>query len=169
MEFLACFGYLAMVGISSNLFAALLPRRWFKCDSLFFRPWRWERQGKAYNRVAIRRWKDRVPDMSRILPGAVVKRMTGNTSAEGIERLARETCVSEFTHNLLIVFGLKCLAIWEGAGGVIITLIWVLLGNLPCIMIQRYNRPRLCKLAEMMRLKNAAPAAPDAPAAPTRE
>lgn len=160
MEFLACFGYLVLVGALSNVFAAMLPRRWFRCDALPYRLWHWEKRGKIYEKLAIRRWKDRVPDMSRLLPGMVSKRVRLGMSAGEVERLAQETCISEFTHNVLILFGLRCLSIWDGAGGVIITLVWVLIGNLPCIIIQRYNRPRLLTLAQSLRLKHAQSALP---------
>lgn len=157
MGFLACFGYLALIGMLSNLVAALLPRRWFHCDHLPYRAWRWEKGGKVYNKLHIRKWKDKVPDMSRILPSMMQKRVTGEVTSAQIEALARETCVSEFTHNALLLLGLNCLSLWEGAGGVIITVIWVVLGNVPFILIQRYNRPRLLAMAQTLRLKNASP------------
>ena len=45
------------------------------------------------------------------------------------------------------------LKIWPGAGGVLITVIYIVLGNLPFIIIQRYNRPRLQKLLMMQQRK----------------
>ena len=43
--------------------------------------------------------------------------------------------------------------IWPGAGGIIVTVIYILLGNLPFIIIQRYNRPRLQRLYAMQQRK----------------
>ena len=34
---------------------------------------------------------------------------------------------------------------------VCLTVVWVLLANLPFILIQRYNRPRLMRLAALLR------------------
>ena len=36
-------------------------------------------------------------------------------------------------------------------GGTIVLAVWVLLANLPFILIQRYNRPRLMRLAALLR------------------
>lgn len=43
--------------------------------------------------------------------------------------------------------------IWSGVGGVCITIIYIVLGNLPFIVVQRYNRPRLQKLFAMQQRK----------------
>ena len=39
----------------------------------------------------------------------------------------------------------------QGWGGAIVLAVWVLLANLPFILIQRYNRPRLMRLAALLR------------------
>ena len=41
--------------------------------------------------------------------------------------------------------------LWPGWGGAIVLAVWVLLANLPFILIQRYNRPRLMRLAALLR------------------
>ena len=61
--------------------------------------------------------------------------------------------MAEMIHFLLSLSGLACLVIWPGAGGIILTMVYILLGNLPFIIIQRYNRPRLQKLLAMQRRK----------------
>ena len=50
--------------------------------------------------------------------------------------------------------GLALLKIWRGPGGVILTVIYIVFGNLPFLLIQRYNRPRLLRLAEKETKKN---------------
>ena len=66
-----------------------------------------------------------------------------------------ETCEAEVTHLLLCVTGLYCLWLWPGAGGVVVYAIYALFGNVPFILIQRYNRPRLVRLYSRS-VKNAA-------------
>ncbi len=63
---------------------------------------------------------------------------------ENIKSLIQESCVAELIHALLIPLGLGCIAIWE-SGGIAVFLLWAL-GNLPFILIQRYNRPGLRRL-----------------------
>ena len=67
--------------------------------------------------------------------------------------MIQETCVAELTHVLLSVCGLYALRLWPGAGGVLITAVYILFGNVPFIIIQRYNRPRLQRLEAMQRRK----------------
>ena len=91
--------------------------------------------------------------MSRIFPFLMpAKKLTADTFAD-LPRMIQETCVAEMIHFLLSLSGLACLVIWPGAGGIILTLVYILLGNLPFIIIQRYNRPRLQKLLAMQRRK----------------
>ena len=63
------------------------------------------------------------------------------------------TCTAEVIHDLLTLAGLLLLGLWTGAGGVIVYLIYVLFGNLPFILVQRYNRPRLKVLLTRLELK----------------
>ena len=111
-----------------------------------FRSHPFEKDGKIYERLHVRRWQQILPDMSRILPGVMPrKKLTGNY-AETLPRMLQETSIAEFIHVLLCVTGLYSMRIWPGAGGVTVYLLYVILFNLPYIVIQRYNRPRLLKL-----------------------
>ncbi len=140
--------FMVVLGVVSQIVGSLLPRRIFHGDRPPFSPFRWEKDGKIYEYLHIRRWKDRVPDMSRILKSMVKKKLPVGSSSARMDLLVQETCVAELIHSLLIVAGLRLLRIWPGIGGWIVYLIYVLLGNLPFIMIQRYNRPRLVHLVE---------------------
>ena len=58
-------GVIAGLGIAGGIIGELLPRRWFRWEH---RPWRaydWEKNGKVYEKLGIRKWKDKVPDKSR--------------------------------------------------------------------------------------------------------
>ena len=148
-SFWMCFCYLTVVGVLSFLAGKALPREWFDCGRPLFRIREWERNGLIYERVGIRRWKDKVPDMSRIIRSMLPKRLSTGAPDENARLVLRETCVAEFIHIELILTGLGCLLIWPGAGGAVVFLLWVL-GNVPFIWIQRYNRPRLTRLLGRM-------------------
>lgn len=91
--------------------------------------------------------------MSRLLPALMpAKKLTAETFAD-LPRMIQETCVAELIHVLLSVTGLACLAIWPGVGGAVVTAVYILLGNLPFIIIQRYNRPRLQRLLALQQRK----------------
>lgn len=63
-----------------------------------------------------------------------------------LPRMIQETCVAEWTHGILSIAGLAMLWFWPGIGGICMTAVYILLGNLPFIVVQRFNRPRLQKL-----------------------
>ena len=143
---ISCILYVAVIGIISQLIGPFLPRHWFHADRFPYRTWAWEKNGRVYNKLGIRRWKDHVPDMSRIAKNMVSKKLPLSSGSEQMERLVQETCVAELVHALLILLGLWCLHLWPGIGGVIFWLLYAILGNLTFIVIQRYNRPRLVGL-----------------------
>ena len=102
MGFWHCALYLAVIGLASSA-AALLPRRWFHADRFPFRPQRWEHEGKIYEKLAVQRWKDKLPDMSRFLPWLTQKQVSASISAAQAERLVQETCVAELVHDTAIL------------------------------------------------------------------
>ena len=71
--------------------------------------------------------------------------------------MIEETCVAELTHGLLCIAGLFLLKIWPGAGGIFLTVIYIVFGNLPFLLIQRYNRPRLVRLYARRNKKGSDP------------
>ena len=58
--------------------------------------------------------------------------------------------LAETVHTMLNIAGLYVLKLWPGLGGVLLYLVYNLLGNLPFIIVQRYNRPRLMKMKERL-------------------
>jgi len=151
--FFASLLYIVCWGIASHLIGQWLPRRWFHWDRFPFRCGRWEKDGKVYEKLAIRQWKDKVPDMSRILSDMLKKKVAPDDTSAGILRLATETCVSESVHVMLIVVTVPILFWWKKRGGLLFFIVYNVLGNAPYILIQRYNRPRLLGLAQRKKQK----------------
>lgn len=149
-KFCRCAAYLAIIGCLSNIVGVLLPRCWFSTDRWPYREREWERGGKAYRAVGIQHWKDKLPDMSRVLPWMKKKAIDHKRDFVQLVELIEETCVAEFIHLLLILMGLPCMKMWHGIGGIIVFFLWAA-GNLPFIMIQRYNRLRLTRTVRHMR------------------
>lgn len=143
---LPCLVYLAAIGLISFGLGRILPKSWFCPHAFPYRPFSFEDNGAIYHKLGIRRWQDRIPDMSRLLPGLMPRKaIPGRPTARQLDTMLRETCVAEWTHAMLSLAGLSCLYLWPGVGGVIVTVIYIL-GNLPFILVQRYNRPRLMRL-----------------------
>ena len=67
--------YAAALGILAHPVGQALPRRWFDPHRAPYRCRDWEKGGRVYNKLHIRRWKDRLPDMSRLMPDMVKKKL----------------------------------------------------------------------------------------------
>lgn len=145
-EFGICVLYFALTGIAGFFLGRILPKGWFRYDRFPYKALAFEREGKIYEALGIRRWKDVLPDMSKILPGLIPSRkLSGARTPEQVELLLQETCIAECIHCLLCISGIACIFLWKGAGGWILYGVYVL-GNLPFNLIQRYNRPKLARI-----------------------
>lgn len=150
MKLLKCAIYCTIAGTVGFFFGRLLSKCPMKPDKGLFHCFAFEKNGALYEKLNIRKWQARVPDMSRILPFLMPpKNLSGNYS-DRLPTMIRETCVAEITHIVVSILGLPCLAIWPGAGGIAVTALFILLLNVPYILIQRYNRPRLIRLQQKL-------------------
>lgn len=146
--------YVAALGILSHFVGQALPRAHFDPQRFPYRSADWENGGKVYEKLGIKHWKDRLPDMSKIMPDMVKKKMSA-VKSQGMDVLIAETCVAECVHYWLIVLSLGIFLFWRGVWAVVFWLVYNILGNVPFILIQRYNRPRLV-LLEQRRKRRAA-------------
>ena len=145
--FWGCAVYMAVWGLlcfpMGRLIKGLHPR-W---DRKPFEDQPWEREGRTYERLGIRRWKDIVPDVSKLFPGIVPKKaVASRPTPAALRDMLEETCVAELVHYILCAAGLGLLPLWPGHGGILLYFIYVALGNAPFIVIQRYNRPRFRRM-----------------------
>ena len=148
--FWKCVLYAAALALLAHPLGQAIPGP-FDPEKRLFRSRKWEQNGRIYTKLAIDKWKKLVPDMSRILPDMVKKQVTPTAvTAAQAAVLVQETCVAEAVHTASSLLGLVCLGMWPGWGGVLVWLVWFLLGNLPFILIQRYNRPRLIRLRALL-------------------
>ena len=131
----------------SHFVGQALPRDKIDAKCFPYRAAQWEKNGKVYEKLGIKRWKDYLPDMSKIMPDMVKKKMSA-AKEQGTAVLIAETCVAECVHWALIVLSLGIFLFWRGGWAVLFWLVYNILGNVPFIIIQRYNRPRLVMLGE---------------------
>ncbi len=148
-RFWACALYAAVLGVLSFAVGRIVPKSWFHSDRFPFRCS--EKEKKLYAALRVKDWQSKVPDMSRLFKRIMpAKRINADTLSD-LPRMLEETCVAEATHGILSLLGLGCMRLWKGIGGVLFAAAYILLGNVPFIIIQRYNRPRLQKLMERRR------------------
>ena len=126
-------------------FTQLVAER-FDPHNLFARTKTWERGGRFYERAFdIKRWKDKLPDASRMFRGGFAKANLQAASPEFLERFLRETWRGELVHWFAL-FALPLFCIWNPWWGVGVNAAVALAVNLPCILALRYNRARFNRL-----------------------
>ena len=145
-NFLLCLIYAATLGLVSFLLGRELPKSWLHPDQFPFRTYVWEET--LWKALQIRKWQAKVPDMSKVFPKLMPAKALTQKTAQNLPLMIQETCVAELTHGLLCLAGLFLLKLCPGVGGILLTVIYIVFGNLPFLLIQRYNRPRLQRLLE---------------------
>ena len=103
---------------------------------------------RIYTKLKIRRWIPLIPEMGQ-LAGFRKDKIRGDTSAY-FYKFLEETAYAELMHEWTFVFGALPMFLY-GAGGVYCTLPMCLINllmQIPPVMIQRYNRPKLWRVYE---------------------
>lgn len=134
-----------------------LPAHRLDHDTALTRLRPWERRGRAYERLHIRRWKDRLPELGAVFRGGVSKRSLRSAGTPDLERFARETRRAELVHWAIPIVT-PVFALWNPPWLLLAMVAYAVIANLPCLLVQRYNRGRLLRLIER-RVRRAEPRA----------
>ncbi len=142
--------YLGILGIVSFPFGRILAHRRWNPEAFPFRGYKWEKEGMIYDKyLRIRRWKDRVPDVSKWVPNVVPKKTLVKPTLDQLDSMIQETCVAEKMHIILCFLSIPVLFIMEGVFGIVLFMFTVIFGNIPFALIQRYNRFRYMRIRRM--------------------
>ncbi len=147
LSLLLCFFVWPVLQVTAALICLSLPERLLSPDACLFRAHRFEKEGLIYHRFfKVNRWKHLLPDGGAIWrKRGFRKKKLESFSQENLNRFLVESARGELTHWLAIlpfwVFGFFTppRVLWYMFG-------YALLVNLPCIIAQRYNRPRVRRL-----------------------
>ncbi len=118
-----------------------LPERLFDPARAEFRTQRWEAGGEFYRiHLRVDRWKGYLPTFAG--PNGFSKKTLATTEPDYLARFIVETCRGESNHvrAIVSVIGMK---LWTPFDLWLFIFVIALVGNLPFIIVQRYNRPRL--------------------------
>jgi len=127
-----------------------LPPSLYNPENFLFRPRWWEFGGKLYSKVfLIKEWKDRLPEAGEFFKFNPFnkKKLQKKRDIDYLERFILETCRAELTHLIPILFYPISL-LWNPYPASIYMLIFVLITNLPFLIIQRYNRIRFLRVVQ---------------------
>lgn len=136
-----------LVHFASSYLVHFLPDKIYDCKNLLFKTRKIEINGNIYKKFfKINLWKDYLPEAGKFLGlHPFSKKHFISKSNQYIKRFILETCRGELAHILPFLF-LPVSFIWNPTFADIITLFYVIIFNIPFIMVQRYNRIRLVNL-----------------------
>jgi glycosyl-4,4'-diaponeurosporenoate acyltransferase len=133
----------AAISAGAGYLAHRLPVRWLTRDRAPFRLLPFERGGRWYEqRLHIKRWKDRLPEAGALFRGGFSKRAVRARGAEHLGRFVVETRRAELTHWLILAAG-PFFFLWNPWWLGVLMVGYAVVANVPCLVIQRYNRARL--------------------------
>ena len=120
-----------------------MPVGWFDPNSAIFRDRGWESGGEVYQSVfGIRRWKKHLPDAAPWF-GGFAKGSLRDMERGHLEEFIVETCRGEAAHYAQVV-GLWVTVVWNPwPVAALVMIVYAVLSNLPCILLQRFTRARL--------------------------
>lgn len=136
------------LGISYALYR--MPLRVFEKETALTRIRYWEQGGRTWQRLLrVRQWKDRLPDGDSVLGRGFPKKRLGEGSADYLRQFVAESRRAEWTHWLLIPPAFLFF-LWNPPWASWVMVAYALAANVPFILIQRFNRPRLMRLSDRM-------------------
>ncbi|NLT12329.1 MAG: glycosyl-4,4'-diaponeurosporenoate acyltransferase [Clostridiaceae bacterium] len=135
--------------MAAAIFTLKLPDRFFAKDNWIYRTRKWEKSGKIWDDLfRVKKWKDRLPDGAAILKQGFAKNQLKETDAKYFEKFVLESRRAECTHYLAMMPAVLFF-LWNPVWVGIVMIFYALIANAPCILAQRYNRPRFAKAARM--------------------
>lgn len=125
-----------------------MPDRFYSRDSWLLREREWEKRGEFYQRVfRVKLWKKLLPELSDIVKSVFPKKRIKEYTREYLQKYIFESCKSEVTHWCIILSALLFF-LWSEFEPAMMILLLAIILNLPYIIIQRYNRPRIMGMVE---------------------
>lgn len=142
------------LGVPAFFLGEKVPRAWFDPEKYPFKSFKWENEGKIYEKIGIQWWKTHTPDMSKYIRRAFPKQGNLLRDPTHLRKLVKETCSAEFVHWVLVLLSPVFAILMDELG--VLAMVLYIIGNLVSIVIQRYNRPRIQKIIQRIEKRKCA-------------
>lgn len=140
------------IQVTGALIGRTMPDRRLNFEAFVFRSHKCENNGKIYRLFLVHKWKGILPDGAKYFKGDFTKKHLLETSSEYLSKFIRESCRAEIVHYLgMIPFIVFFFLVPAYIAAILIG--YAILVNAPCIIAQRYNRPRLINVYKITLLK----------------
>jgi glycosyl-4,4'-diaponeurosporenoate acyltransferase len=141
----------AVVGVAVGYGMHRVPAARLAHDGPLTRLRPFEADGRWYERrLHIKTWKARLPEAGALFEGGFSKRALDDSSLDHLERFVVETRRAELTHWLVLAAGVP-FVLWNPPGLLAVMWLYAVVANVPCLLIQRYNRARLTRVLDRAR------------------
>ncbi len=135
-----------LVSVAMTIIGDQLPKSLYSYKRWMFRERRWEHGGRVYERLfGVKYWKSKLPDISDFMKWRFNKKHLAELDNHYLDVFLIESCKAEFTHWMIILSSVLSL-LWDSIVSALLIFLLSVILNLPYIIIQRYNRPRLIRL-----------------------
>ena len=129
----------------------------FDPQAWLFREKSFEMGGRLYERVfRIKSWKRLLPDGAALLGQGFRKKNLRSRNRDYLEEFYRETCRGEWAHWVTLAAA-PIFFLWNPLWADLVMLSYAFVANLPCILVQRYNRLTLGRLLSTRNSSGRAP------------
>ncbi len=127
-----------------------IPKEMYSYKNWLLRERKWEKRGVIYQRLLkVKSWKKYLIELNDFIKSVFPKKHIPEYSKEYLSRYLMECCKSELTH-WMIIFSTFLFWVFNDFNTFFTMLLVAVALNLPYIIIQRYNRPRILQIIKHM-------------------
>ena len=146
---------LILFSIFNTILSLKIPSAFLDQRRRLFRVRQWEDAGAVYQRMfKVKRWKNIMPELSDFFKKLFPKKRIASYDKAYLQKYLVESCRAELTH-WGIIFSSFLFVFWNNFIKTAVMIVIAFVLNLPYIIIQRYNRPRIRSLLACSREKPA--------------
>lgn len=140
----------AIIHLGISYACTRIPLNKLNPQNRWYRTKNFENKGNIYTGFfKIKKWKHYVPDGAKLFKQGFPKKKLESCSKQYLETFTLETCRGELAHWLQILPA-GIFFLWNIWWAGVIMIVYALCVNIPCILLQRYNRARLQNVLERM-------------------
>ncbi len=132
-----------LFSVFNTVLSLKIPSAFLGFKKWLFKERKWEAGGTVYQRVfKVKLWKTTIPELSDLIKPIFPRKRITTYDKEYLYKYLTESCRAELTHWGIILSSLL-FALWSSFTQTATMILLALTLNLPFVIIQRYNRPRI--------------------------
>lgn len=140
-----------LIQVGAALISLYIPDKFYHYNRFPYRTLKLELNGEIYQKVFfVKKWKHLLPDGAKAWKKkGYEKKHLKSFDPANLEKFLIESCRAELTHIIPILSVWVFFLFTDPLIGLIMVL-YSILTNVPCLIAQRYNRPRIVKLLKRL-------------------